>query len=90
MLYTPRESMAALRLLYKDLDREISGRTGFADAFNLSRRWFAPGNLAIDQRPIVVMIENRRSRLLWKLFMSCGDIRSGLVRLGFDSPATAT
>jgi hypothetical protein len=33
-----------------------------------------------------VMIENHRSGLLWKLFMSCPEVRAGLVRLGFESP----
>ena len=42
--------------------------------------------LAIDQGPIVVMIENYRSGLLWKLFMSVPEVRAGLSRLGFSSP----
>jgi hypothetical protein len=90
MPYTPRESMAALRHLYEDLGDELWGRHGFIDAFNRSKAWVAEGNLAIDQGPIVVMIENHRSGLLWNLFMSCPEVRSGLRRLGFDSPRFAT
>jgi hypothetical protein len=45
--------------------------------------------LAIDQGPIVVMIENYRSGLLWKLFMSCPEIQRGLKKLDFESPAMA-
>ena len=40
--------------------------------------------LAIDQGPIVVMIENFRSGLMWRLFMSCPEIATGLARLGFS------
>lgn len=44
-----------------------------------STYWFASGNLAIVQGPIVVMIENHRSGLLWDLFISCAEIRSACV-----------
>jgi hypothetical protein len=33
------------------------------------------------------MVENHRSGLLWRLFMSCAEVRDGLRRLGFESPA---
>jgi hypothetical protein len=83
MPYAPQESMAALRYFYEELGSTIWGRHGFVDSFNLSRNWTAQGNLAIDQGPIVVMIENFRSGLIWKLFMSCPEIEAGLSRLGF-------
>jgi hypothetical protein len=86
MPYAPDESMAALRHFYETLGGDIWGRYGFVDAFNPSRGWVAGGNLAIDQGPIVVMIENHRSGLLWELFMSCPEVRAGLGRLGFESP----
>jgi len=86
MPYTPDESMAALRHFYDALGAKIWGRHGFVDAFNAARGWIAGSNLAIDQGPIVVMIENHRSGLLWDLFMSCPEVRLGLGRLGFESP----
>lgn len=89
MPYTPQESMAALRHFYEDLGGEIWGRYGFVDAFNRRQRWVADSNLAIDQGPIVVMIENHRSGLLWDLFMSCEEVHTGLRRLGFESPRLA-
>ena len=89
MPYAPAESMAVLRHLYEKLGGELWGRYGFADGFNLSRHWFADSHLAIDQGPIVAMIENHRSGLLWQLFMSCAEARTGLLRLGFESPVLA-
>jgi hypothetical protein len=89
MPYTPQESMVALRHFYEDLGGEIWGRYGFVDAFNRRQRWVADSNLAIDQGPIVVMIENHRSGLLWDLFMSCEEVHTGLRRLGFESPRLA-
>ena len=56
---------------------------GFRDAFSPDSGWDAPSCLAIDQGPIVAMIENYRSGLLWRLVMSCREIRRGLKRLGF-------
>ncbi|HET7899417.1 MAG TPA: glucoamylase family protein, partial [Flavisolibacter sp.] len=59
---------------------------GFVDAFSLNEPWFAGSFLAIDQGPIVVMMENYRSGLLWNLFMSCPEVKQGLQNLGFQSP----
>ncbi len=88
--YTPEQSMRALRHFYFDLSPSIWGKYGFADAFNPGTGWVASDNLAIDQGPIVVMIENYRTGLLWRLFMSCPEVQQGLRVLGFKtSPAIA-
>ena len=85
--YTPEQSMKALKHFYYDLGDKIWGEYGFVDAFNESQNWYANSYLAIDQGPIIVMIENYRSGLLWKLFMSAPEIQKGLQKLGFESPA---
>ena len=84
--YTPEYSMQALRHFYYDLGDKIWGEYGFVDAFNETKNWYAKSYLAIDEGPIVVMIENYRSGLLWKLFMSCPEIQQGLKKLDFQSP----
>ncbi len=84
--YTPEYSMQALKHFYYDLGDKIWSEYGFIDAFNESKNWYAQSHLAIDQGPIIVMIENYRSGLLWKLFMSCPEIKISLSRLGFTSP----
>ena len=83
--YTPKQSMKALKHFYYDLGDKIWGEYGFTDAFNESKGWYATSYLAIDEGPIVCMIENYRSGLLWKLFMSCPEIRTGLHKLGFEN-----
>ena len=60
------------------------GDYGFCDAFSLEQDWFAPSYLAIDQGPIIIMIENHRTGLLWDLFMRNVCILDGLDKLGFD------
>lgn len=84
--YTPEESMAALRNFYNGLGNKIFGSYGFYDAFSIQAGWFPKRYLAIDQGPIIIMMENYRSGLLWKLFMSSPEIKSGLKKLGFSSP----
>lgn len=84
--YTPEYSMQALKHFYFDLGDKLWSEYGFIDAFNETKNWYAKSHLAIDQGPIIVMIENHRSGLLWKLFMSCPEIKSSLNRLGFTSP----
>lgn len=86
MPYAPEHSMAALRHFYEALGDRLWTEYGFRDAFCEDRGWFASSHLAIDQGPIVVMIENHRSGLLWKLFMSCPEVQAGLKALGFTSP----
>jgi len=85
--YTPEQSMKALRHFYDDLGDKIWSEYGFTDAFNESQNWYANSHLAIDQGPIIVMIENYRTGLLWKLFMQDPDIQKGLNKLGYQSPA---
>ena len=81
--YTPDKSMAALRHFYEDKKSELWGEYGFYDAFSEEHDWVSNGWLAIDQGPIVAMIENYRSHLLWDLFMRNQEIKDGLEKLGF-------
>jgi hypothetical protein len=83
--YTPDKSMKALRHFYDDLGDKIWSEYGFVDAFNETQNWYAKSHLAIDQGPIIVMIENDRTGLLWKLFMDIPDIKLGLKKLGFET-----
>lgn len=85
IVYTPEESMQVMRYLYSKKD-SLWGDYGFYDAFSETENWYPQRYLAIDQGPIVVMIENHRSGLLWKLFMCHPDVQNGLKKLGFESP----
>jgi hypothetical protein len=81
--YTPEESKSAMRHFYHKLGGSLFGKYGFYDAFSEHVDWFPRRYLAIDQGPIVVMMENHRSGLLWNLFMSCPEVQEGLKKLGF-------
>jgi hypothetical protein len=86
MPYAPTEVMRTLRHFFSAHGEKIWGRYGFVDAFCEQQNWVADTYIAIDQGPIVIMIENYRTGLLWKLFMSVPEVQAGLRRLGFTSP----
>lgn len=82
--YTPQESMAALKHFYHEHGSKLWGIYGFRDGFNLTENWFEDVNMALNQAPIVVMIENYRSGLIWRLFMSNAEITPMLEAIGFE------
>lgn len=84
--YAPEESMKVIRHLYEDLGDKVIGKYGPYDAYSEQDNWFPQRYLGIDQGPIVVMIENGRTGLLWDLFMSAPEVQAGLKKLGFRSP----
>lgn len=86
IVYTPEESMKVMRNLYSMGDK-MWGKYGFYDAYSETDNWYPQRYLAIDQGPIAVMIENYRTQLLWKLFMSHPDVQNGLKKLNFSSPS---
>jgi hypothetical protein len=86
MPYTPEYSMEAMRYWYNTLGSKVYGQFGFYDAFSETENWFPKKYLAPDQGPTIVMMENHRTGLLWKLFMSCPEVQLGLRKLGFQSP----
>jgi hypothetical protein len=81
--YTPEQSMKALKHFYYYLGNKIWGEYGFYDAFSEQNNWYPQRYLAIDQGPVVIMIENYRTGLLWNLFISSAEIQNGLKLLGF-------
>ncbi len=77
----------------KAMREQIPGlwtKYGFLDAFNLTyitdktpHGWVDKDYLGIDQGPIVIMLENYRSELVWKIMKKNPYIVRGLERAGF-------
>lgn len=88
MPYTPTESLAALKHFYREQGERLWGVYGFYDAFNLTENWFATSYLAIDQGPIIGMIENYRTGLLWDNFMQNEEVQPALDVIGFVPDST--
>lgn len=88
--YTPQESIDFIKHIYKTYTQDVWGEYGFKDAFNVSQSWFASSYLAIDQGPMIVMIENYRSGLLWNLFMANPEVQPMLNAIGFVPDTTTS
>jgi hypothetical protein len=90
IMFTPAESLAALRafrdlqrangepLAWRDPDR---GGYGFADSFNVDQQHASDDNVAIDVGPMLLAIENARTGLVWRLFMSHDVSKRAMDRL---------
>lgn len=74
-------SLMSMRERYGN--KGLWGPYGFYDAFNPTLNWFNPDYIGIDQGPIVLMIENFRTGLVWEVCMRDPVIQKGLQRLGF-------
>lgn len=90
MPYTPNESIEVLKHFYRNYYTGLWGEYGFKDAFNPTQNWFANSYLAIDQGPIIAMIENYRSGLLWNKFMANPEIQPTLDAIGFTPDSTTS
>ncbi|MBY3381819.1 glucoamylase family protein [Rhizobium laguerreae] len=82
--FAPVEAERALRAFLSYEGGRLLGRFGFADGFQPQTGWVANTQLAINQGPILAMIENFRSSLLWRLFSSAPEVVRGLNRLKFN------
>ena len=86
-----QDALAALRhMRYLQIDgRPIwrdpkQGGYGLPDAFNIDENWISDSTIGIAHGPMLLMVENARTGLIWKLFMSNEHIRAGIRRAGFQ------
>lgn len=79
--YTPEASMKALKNYYRRYGSFLWGEYGFRDACNLTVNWASPLFMGLNQAPVAVMIENYRTGLVWRLFMSHPDVQEGIRKL---------
>lgn len=84
--YTPYYSMQALRYFYEEHKEGLMTKYGFKDAFSIKDKWYSDRHLTLDQGRTVVMMENYRSGLLWKLYMQIDEIKDALKKMGVHKP----
>ena len=89
--FAPEIVMPAIDYLVHQLDLKVGNQYGFKATFNPTypdRRsnpngWVSPFHYGINQGPIIPMIENYRTGLLWRLMRDCPYVVTGLRRAGF-------
>lgn len=86
MPYASKESINFIHYLQDNLGDKVWGPHGFYDAYSEMENWYPKRYLAIDQGPIIVMIQNYKDAFIWNLFMQAPEIKEGLLKLGFSSP----
>jgi len=74
------DTLRELVRAHSDLRSEYGLRASLNPTFG---DWISPLNYGLDQGPIVMMIENHRTEMIWKLMRGCPHIRNGLRRTGF-------
>jgi hypothetical protein len=79
--YTPQASMMALKHYYRDLGAQLWDIYGPRDAYNPWQNWISPIYMGLNQAPVVVMVENYRTGLVWKMFMKNPEIAEMLKSL---------
>jgi hypothetical protein len=85
--FAPQAVLAAVRRTSRKSEHATEDY-GFAASFNPTflvrgRPWRSPRHYAINQGPVVLMGENFRSGLLWRLSRRCAPIVRGLRQAGF-------
>jgi hypothetical protein len=88
--FAPEIVLPALRHMrdaYPEITREDGALRSFNPTFPASDGtacgWLCPDLYGLEQGPVVLMIENHRSGLLWRLMRRCGPVVAGLRRAGF-------
>ncbi len=85
IVFTPEESVSAIRFFYENYRQDLYGIFGFKDAFNLDKKWWAQEYIGIDQGISVLMLENYLNNgNVWKKFMSLAWIQNWIFRCELD------
>lgn len=85
--YTPEVSMEALKHFYRELGGEVWGIYGPRDAYAPFANWVSPLYMGLNQAPITVMVENYRTGLVWKMFMSNPEITEMVRKIQAEPPS---
>jgi hypothetical protein len=83
IVFTPEESIACLENIRTYYSDAMWGPYGFSDAMNVGKNWFSDKVLAIDQGPLLLMIENFRTGMIWKFMDQSAPVKTALEKIGF-------
>ena len=85
LVFTPQESLRAVRFFYDNYKSQLYGFYGFKDAFNLDKNWWADQYLGIDQGISFLMLENfLNDGAVWQRFMRLKSIQRWIRLAGLN------
>jgi hypothetical protein len=82
--FAPEYVLPTAKSMLEKFDGKTWGKYGFYDSFNQTAKWIDDDFLGIDEGPMLIMIENFRTGLVWNYEMRDPVIQEGLKRLGFE------
>jgi hypothetical protein len=82
--FAPEIVLPTIKSMNANYGAEIWGKYGYLDSFNPTLNWVNNDYIGIDQGPMLIMIENFRTGLVWNYVMKDSIIQQGLSRLGFE------
>lgn len=82
--FAPEIVIPTIRSINERMGKRIWGKYGYYDSFNLTANWVNEDYIGIDQGPMLIMIENFRTGLVWNYVMKDPVIIKGLEKLGFS------
>ena len=85
LVFLPQPCLRVLNTIRNRYGARAWCRYGFVDAFNPLKDWYGAGVIGIDTGITLLMAENLRTGLVWKIFMKTPEARRGLERAGFHS-----
>ena len=89
--FAPKLVLDTIRHAIEKLDLKRHGKYGFDASFNPTypekgpnpNGWISPWQYGLNQGPVIIMIENYKSQLIWDIMKKCPYIITGLRRAGF-------
>ncbi len=81
--FAPEIVFPTIKSLNEKYGKKLWGKYGYYDSFNPTANWFDNDFLGIDEGPMLLMIENFRTGLVWNYMMKDPIIQNGLTKLGF-------
>ncbi len=82
--FAPEIVLPTIKSINEKYGDRLWGKYGYYDSFNLTANWVNDDFIGIDQGPMLIMIENFRTGLVWNYVMKDPVIRKGLNKLGFS------
>ena len=82
--FAPEIVLPTAKAMLLNYEGKLWGKYGFYDSFNLTAGWVDGDFIGIDQGPMLIMIENFRTGLVWDYVMKDPIIQTGLAKLGYE------
>jgi hypothetical protein len=82
--FAPEIVLPTVKSLQERYGTKIWGKYGFFDSFNPTANWVDNDYIGIDQGPLLIMVENFRTGMVWDNMMKDPIIQKGLTVLGFE------